>query len=78
MVAISLGACATLGIGQARKAKIPIAACPQEQLWKASQFSRSGEEWKLDDRSYRELTQWIRDWQTCAKARGAAIEEVNR
>jgi hypothetical protein len=24
------------------------------------------------------LERWIVDWQTCAKARGAVIEEVNR
>ena len=59
------------------------APCPPEKLWKESEWisfdtKGHGEAHVLLDVHFRELAQWIRDWQTCAKARGVAIEEVNR
>lgn len=79
MAVIFLGGCATTGIGAKRSAKIVIAPCPAKQIWKESKFAYHKDgQWMLPDENYRELTQWIRDWQACAEARGAAIEEINR
>lgn len=70
-------------MGQSRKAKIVIAPCPPKRLWADSPWQAYGKEkiveyWVLPDANYRDLGQWIRDWQTCAEGRGAALEEVNK